>query len=229
MIARSGEVIAIDSVSASMPFSGNGLPWSPLGISGVKTISAVSPLFVKETEDNIVFGCTDSIKPVYFSGNLSNNIQTKYFTINNGVLSASPEVEYFNLALNYKVNLDNTRNPDFVYESTINVNSNNVNVHSETHYVDGVKNTESYSTNLNLKNNSPFTFNLVQDQGISSTTIALSCLGFVTTNYNTDIDQFIDETVSGYRLVGWDPVINVLGGNEPDEYIDFGDNKALEV
>lgn len=231
MIARNGEVIAIDSVSASMPLSGNGLPWSPLGISegGMKTISAVDPLFVRETENNIVFGVANSVKPVYFTGTVGRNTKNKYFSLNGNVLSASPEVEYFNLALNYDVNVADGACPDFIYEASVSLSNRTRPVHKETHHIDGIKGSESYSTNLILKNNSPFTVNFAQDQGLTPTTVSLSCLGFVTSKHSSEIEQVYDETVSGYKLVGWDPVINIVGGNEPDEYIDFGDNKVLEV
>ena len=229
MIVKNGKVIAIDSVSASMPLSGNGQPWSPLGISGVKSISAIEPIFFKETENNLVFGITESIKTVYFSGKLGKAVNSRYFSLDGNILTVSPEIEHFNLTLNYKVTLGTDRAVDSIYGTTLKVESENDIVHTETHYIEGIKPSECYSTALNLANSSSFTFSFVQVPEILATDAELTCIGFIMHRYGQDIVPFVDTEVSGYRLVGWDPVYNVLGGNEPDEYIDFGDNKALEV
>ena len=175
MLVSGGKVIAIDSIKHDNTLTGDGV-WEPLGVNS----SAFN-------------------KAVYFSGTLANNKADQYFSINGNTLSANPNVNFFNLSVNYTVSTQGAC-PDFVYESNVAFNGIN-----NKKYTDGIIPNQNYSFSYDILNdaaNQKYNFTLTKDSKLNISDVKISCIGFI-----------------GFSA---DPVsVDVLGDNS--EFINFGD------
>ena len=154
MIVSGGKVISIDRVNHDETLTGDGA-FVPLG---------VNPSAFKNS--------------VYFSATSGANKNTEYFNFNTTtqVLSASPDICFFNIAVNYSVNATSSVCPDFVYNSNIKFNGIN-----HSHYLNGCIPEETYSFSYNIDNRgSNHSYKIVpeNDNGIEIKNIRISCIGF---------------------------------------------------
>lgn len=182
MLISGGKVLAIDEVKHDETLTGNGC-FDPLGVN----TSAFS-------------------RAVFFMGNLGNNSYSNYFSLNNNILSASPDVKCFNIAINYQVQPNNSANQDLSYSSNVCFND-----HDNIKYTHGFVNSENYNYSYNIQNiQNIYEFNIQHDMEIDVKNVNISCIGFI-----------------GYEDEKPTEIVNVLG-TENCDIISFG-NIALRV
>lgn len=113
----------------------------------------------------------------YFNVKYNRHSSSEYFTFDGSALSASPEIGYFNININYKVNTDETCVDNYYYTS---ISMNNTVI--DSHYVNGAIPGETYYISKNILNTATdnlYKITIGNEEGLKVNNLNINCIGFI--------------------------------------------------
>lgn len=140
-------------------------------------LSAGEFIEITSGEDYDTISVTGLKSFTYFATPYNRHTSTDYFTFDGTKLSANSSIGYFNLAINYKVNTNNTC-VDNYYSAGIKINDVDV----DTHFINGDMPFETHTFSKNVLNDAEdnlYEIGINKDTGIDVNDINITCVGFM--------------------------------------------------